>query len=120
MTAFVNALARLVSQRPKAVVAIVVVLTVMFGYFATFTVQESDFATFASDGPVATTQGRIDELFNLEEEDGTSTSFAQLIVRAGDGDVVDADGVRLAATSRQAILDDSVVAAAIADPDELI
>ena len=117
MTAFINALAHIVTTRPKAVVAVMTLLTVMFGYFATFTVQDNDFDSFASDGPIATTQDRIDELFNSGEDEGPSVSFAQLIVRAGDGDVVDADGVQLAIRARDAVLADSSIADALADPE---
>lgn len=109
MNALLRRIAGTVERRPGAALGLVVVLTLIFGVFATQQTTDTDMTAFAPESELATANERIAEEF------GTSTAAIQVIVDAGeDGDVLSTDGLAVAAQIEQLAAETPEVAAILA------
>jgi uncharacterized protein len=88
MHALLSALARLSGGRPRAVVAVLALVTVVLGTFAGNTTTETELTAFATDSELAEALDRVQEDF------GTGGSSLQVVVDAGaGGNVLGPEGV---------------------------
>jgi predicted RND superfamily exporter protein len=113
VTRLLQSLARAVRSAPTVVIAVVVVLTAVFGALSTQAVQEAGFENFAPDNEVASTLETIGARF------GSGTQPTQLVVeREGDGALLDGTGITAALELRERLMAEPLVADALADvPD---
>jgi uncharacterized protein len=88
VNALLRQLAGNVERRPGVALSVVLLLTVVFGVFATQQTTDTDLAAFAPESGLAEANERIAEEF------GTSTAAVQVIVDAGrGGDALSPDGL---------------------------
>lgn len=100
MYAVLSSIARLTSDRPRSVLAVLAVVTVVLGGFAGNQRTDTELTAFATDSELAATLDRV------QGEFAAGGSSLQVIVDAGEGgNVLDADGVRGALAVEQAVAD---------------
>jgi predicted RND superfamily exporter protein len=105
VNAFVSRLGALVTRAPAAVLAVMLLVTVVLGSFAAQQEFDADMAGFAPEGELQALDDRIDEEF------GSGQRQVQVIVDAGrGGDVLTSEGLAVAERLEEAILDREEVA----------
>lgn len=90
MKAVIRAFAAAVQRFPAAIVAVTLLLTGVFGYFAREVEVSQGNEGFSPDNPEIAALERVGELFGSEAAEGV----VQVVVRSPGGDVITADALR--------------------------
>jgi len=110
MNAVLGRLAAAVERAPAIALAILVVLTLVLGAFASQQETETDLTMFAPQGELADAHARIVEEF------GAASASVQVIVDAGpDGDILTVDGLQVADDVADVVRATPEVAAVLAE-----
>ncbi len=114
MTQLLNALAYLVQHRPRSLVVVVGVITVVLGVFATQQQAQVDITAFAPETDLAAAFARVQDDF------ATTGATVQVIIDADDGgDVLSPDGLQVAQQITDAATASPTVAPLLAEPGGL-
>jgi hydrophobe/amphiphile efflux-3 (HAE3) family protein len=96
-----------VSQKPKAVIAIIIVLTLVFGYFAMSFQSEVDPSAFNPDHELIEASEEAGDLF------GTSEYTLLILAKAKDGNLLEIDDLKAMVDLESDLRNDSLVSSAI-------